>query len=151
MFTSKHYWKIILILILIVVTNIPLLYPIYDDLLFAMFVPLVSCGMDIGLAVFLERYGFTSKKYFPNRPFEERGGLIPVGAFLSGLFWSQISAWDDILFQTDSLVEPWFWSMVICSYTGWIIGIASYRYYRIRKKSKIPNGTNPTLDVSEEA
>jgi hypothetical protein len=132
---SKHYWKIVTILFLIVIINIPLLYLIYDDLLFVFFVPLMSSGIDIGGAMFLERFGLTSRRYMVNRPFSERGGLIPSGAFLAGLFWSQLSAWDDIFFLSDSLVEPWFWSMVVCSYAGWLIGIASYRYYRIKKIS----------------
>lgn len=122
-----------MILLLIVCINVLFLYPHYDNLLFIFTVPLISCGMGlISLIIWGYFLEDTSRE-----PLDESDDLLPVRRFLSGLFFPLLFAWDDILLQSDELVKPWFWSMMICAYTGWILGVVILRNYRIKKKSEI--------------
>ena len=148
MFEIKQYWKITLVLLLIIFINILFLYSVYNDLLFALFVPLSFCGLNIGIAILFEKFGFMpSGKFPPRRPFDEQGGLIPLGRLLGGIVIPLLFAWDDPWTHPDHLVEPWFWSSIISAYLGWVIGIASVRFRNFKKKSEISIENGPTVEM----
>ncbi len=148
MFERKHYWKLLLVLLPIILLNIPFLNSVYDDLFFALEVSLVSCGIGLITALFLETSGLkfgvcTSRSYM------KLGGLLPIPRFFSGLFWPIIMAWDDFLLLSDDLTKQWFWGMVICSYTGWIIGIISVRYRILKEQPEISDEEGISVDINE--
>ena len=117
---------------MVLLTNVMLVYLIYQDFQFALIVPLPVSLISSLFGLFIESgeaYFYTKQSSNP------RSGLIPFGRFFSGLMWPLLFAWDDVLLQSDELGKPWFWNMVVSSYTGWLIGIVLARYRVIRKES----------------
>ena len=124
---------VIIVLLTIVIANVPVLFFIYQDIWFATIVPLPVAGGSILFGIFIE-YSYFQQSDSINI----HSGILPLSRFISGFWWPILFAWDDILLQSDDLGRPWFWSMIIGSYFGWIIGVVTYRNYTIKKKTLMP-------------
>ena len=141
----EKYHQLMVLLVTIMVVDVFLIFSIYSDLLYAIANPLMSGVLGLFLGVFLS--GTLCSTANQNN---ESNGLLPLRVFLLGIVAGFLLAWDDFLLLSDDIRQPWFWSAVICSYVGWLMGAASIRYIIIDRE-KILDINHQELDAIDSS
>ncbi len=134
MFGLSQLRRIILILTILSLTNILVLYSIYQHVTPSFSIPAITGGLSFLLAVF---FVIVSSYSFSSSFFNLERSLLPIKWVIIGLGFSLFFAWDDILMQSNELYQPWFWGMAVSSYSGWLIGVVIGRAFVIRTQSKM--------------
>ncbi|MFW9919017.1 MAG: hypothetical protein ACFFED_05415 [Candidatus Thorarchaeota archaeon] len=129
----KRFPIISIILLTFAFLTIPLQYLFYGDLLFSISTLVMFGGVGFLFGAMSEG---TSMFGFGIPLAIENNDLLPKRYLPFAMVFGALFIWDDILSQSDELTKPWFWSAYVCSFTLFLVGTISLRYYRIRGKQR---------------
>ncbi|MFW9843561.1 MAG: hypothetical protein ACFFEV_03195 [Candidatus Thorarchaeota archaeon] len=133
MFSINDFRSLVLILTLFLLIHIPILFIIYNDIVYAFVVPIISGGVGLLFGLVFESISVIGLTTRIASESDIENGLLPISRLLVGLFYPVGFMLVDILSQSERIGYPWFWSQFVAIYTFWIVGIIIMRYRALRK------------------